>query len=98
MRKPDSRTVFGVFLILLLTTVTIAFITVTFRQIVQTDEDKRILTELSSFTVKNNSDVQSDYDKLAEYIPKTDDGEKFKDIKMKQKLSQIEAYRITNDK
>ncbi len=59
---------------------------------VKVDTDKAIIKTLSSFTVKDNPNAESDYERLNDYIPKTDKGEAFKVEKVTQKLNELRAF------
>lgn len=56
------------------------------------DTDKTTINTLSSFTVKNNPNAEKDYERLAAYQPKTDEGENFKTEKVTQKLNELNAF------
>lgn len=75
-------------------TVSLMIIGVTsYKQSDEFKQDKYVISALASFTAKNNPNVQSDYDKLAEYSPKTDEGERLKSEKMSQKINEIQTFK-----
>lgn len=65
---------------------------ITYQNSEKLDTDKTTINTLSSFTVKNNPNAKSDYERLAAYIPKTDKGEAFKAEKTTQKLNELRTF------
>lgn len=50
------------------------------------------INALSSFTVKNNKNAEEDYERLAAYTPKTNEGTDLKAKKVDQKLKELQTF------